>query len=73
VNRSRRAQLFAVGGLSTFSFAFAQTRCAGRERSRTRSRPRFNEIDARLLADVDMRIERRRFANVCEAIWQHHD
>jgi hypothetical protein len=33
----------------------------------------FSESDARLSADVDMTIERRRFANVCEAIWQRHD
>jgi hypothetical protein len=71
------AHLYAVahsrGLISLYGCTTSTARCAGRERSRTRSRLRFSEIDARLLADVDMTIERRRFANVCEEIWQRDD
>jgi hypothetical protein len=64
-----------VGGLSTFSFAFAQTRTPlpGGGSIIMPIAARFSEIDARLLAHVDMTIERRRFANVCEVIWQRDD
>jgi hypothetical protein len=41
---------------------------------RTSENARSNcKIDARLVADVDMTIERRRFANICEEIWHRHD